>query len=369
MSWPRSTATPSTPASTSGRPRATPEGATLPAGELERWTRALLEAAGLEPEPAATVAQTLVWTSLRGTDSHGVARVPVYVDRLRGGTINTRPRPSVLRRDGAIAIVDGDRGPGQVASVFATDLSVELAREHGAGVACVRRSSHNGAQAFYAMRAAEQGMVAIALTNTEPLVIPYGGAEPALGTNPICLAAPSAGGVFNLDLATSQVAVNRIFNARDEGRPIPADWGVDADGRPTTDPAAVVSAVPLGGYKGYALALMVEVLCGVLAGAGVRHGVGGLYTGADIEQDVGHFHLAIDPERTVGRERFAAVLDGLLGELRAIPPAPGFDEVLVPGDPEDRARAVRESSGVPIGPALWRTLRELSAELGVPSPS
>jgi len=312
------------------------------------------------------VAETLVWTSLRGTDSHGVARLPVYIDRLRAGTINIRPRPSVLRRDGAIAVVDGDHGPGQVASVFATDVSIELAREHGVGVATVRHSAHNGAQAFYAMRAAEQGMLAIALTNTEPLVIPYGGAEPALGTNPICLAAPAAGGIFNLDMATSQVAINRIFNARDEGRPIPGDWGVDAEGRPTTDPAAVVSAVPLGGYKGYALALMVEVLCGVLAGAGVRHGVGGLYTGVDVPQGVGHFHLALDPQRTVGRSRLEEGLGGLLDELRAIPPAPGFDKVLVPGDPEDHARAERERGGVPIEPALWRTLQELSRELGVP---
>jgi len=282
--------------------------------------------------------------------------------------INTRPRPSVVRRDGAIAVVDGDRGPGQVAGLVATDLSIELAREHGLGLASVRRSAHFGAAAFYARRAAEQGMVAMAMTNTEPLVIPYGGAEPALGTNPICLAAPTATGVFDLDLATSQVAINRIFNARDEGRPIPEDWGVDERGQPTTDAAAVTSAVPLGGYKGYALAVMVEVLCGVLAGAGVRHSVGGLYAEKDIPQDVGHFHLAIDPERTVGRERFGAVLDTMLAELRAIAPAAGHDEVLAPGDPELRAQARRERDGVPITPALWKTLNELSAELGVPVP-
>jgi ureidoglycolate dehydrogenase (NAD+) len=314
------------------------------------------------------VAETLVWTSLRGTDSHGVARVPVYVERLRAGVLNPRPRPSVVQRDGAVAVVDGDSGPGQVASVFATDVSIELAREHGAGVVAVRRSAHFGAAAFYAMRAAEQGLVAMAMTNTEPLVIPYGGAEPALGTNPICLAAPAASGVFNLDMATSQVAMNRVWNARDEGRPIPEGWGVDADGRTTTDAAAVVAGMPLGGYKGYGLALMVEVLCGVLAGAGVRHGVGELYGGHEAPQDTGHFHFAVDPERTVGRERFAAVLDGLLAELRAIPPAPGFDEVLVAGDPEDRARAERERSGVPIEPALWRALRDLSADLGVSAP-
>ena len=296
-----------------------------------------------------------------------MARLPVYVERLRTGVLNPRPRPSVVSRDGAIAVVDGDQGPGQVAAVFATDLSVEIAREHGAGAVAVRRSAHFGAAAFYARRAADAGLVAIAMTNTEPFVIPFGGSEPALGTNPIALAAPAADGVFDLDLATSQVAVNRIFNARDEGRPIPPGWGVDVRGEPTTDAAAVHSAVPLGGYKGYALAVMVEILCGVLAGAGVRHGVGALY-GDGERQDTGHFHLALDPERTVGRERFAAVLGGMLDELRASPVAPGFDEVLAPGDPELRARAERERAGVPIEPALWGTLQELSAELGVAVP-
>ena len=275
----------------------------------------------------------------------------------------------MLRREGAVAVVDGDQGPGQVAGVFATDVSIELAREHGVGVAAVRHSAHFGAAAYYAMRAAGQGLVALAMTNTEPLVIPYGGAEPALGTNPICLAAPAGGGIFNLDMATSQVAMNRVWNARDEGRPIPEGWGVDADGRTTTDPAAVVAGMPLGGYKGYGLALLVEILCGVLAGAGVRHGVGELYAEGSGPQDTGHLHLAIDPERTVGRDRFAVVLGGLLAELRAIPPSPGFDEVLVPGDPEDRARAERERSGVPIEPGLWRTLRALGDDLGVASPT
>jgi ureidoglycolate dehydrogenase (NAD+) len=311
------------------------------------------------------VAESLVWTSLRGTDSHGVARLPVYIERLRAGAINARPRPSVERRDGAVALVDGDHAPGQVAAVFATDISIELAREHGVGVVAVRRSAHFGAAAYYAIRAAEQGMVAIALTNTEPLVIPHGGSEPALGTNPICLAAPAGDGVFNLDMATSQVAMNRVWNARDEGRPIPEGWGVDEHGRTTTDAAAVTAGMPLGGYKGYGLALMVEVLTGVLAGAGVRAGVGELYGETHKPLDTGHFHLAIDPERTIGRDRFAAVLEGLLGELRAIPPAPGFDEVLVAGDPEDRARAERERTGIPIEPGLWRTLSALGDELGV----
>jgi ureidoglycolate dehydrogenase (NAD+) len=322
--------------------------------------RALLEAAGLEAPAAATVAETLIDTSLRGVDSHGVARLPTYLERLRTGVLNPRPRPSVLRRDGAVAVVDGDRGPGQVAAVFATDVSVDIAREVGAGVVVVRRSAHFGAAAFYPRRAAGAGMVALALTNSEPFVIPFGGREPALGTNPIALAAPAAEGIFDLDLATSQVAVNRIFNARDEGRPIPLGWGVDERGDPTTDAAAVRAGVPLGGYKGYALALLVEILCGTLAGATVRDS-------GDL-RDVGHFHLALDPGRAIGRDAFADALGGLLGELRASPAGHGFDEVLAPGDPEARARAERERSGAPIEPALWARLRALSAELGVAVP-
>jgi ureidoglycolate dehydrogenase (NAD+) len=341
------------------------EGATVAADALERWSRALLEAAGLETRAATTVAEALVDTSLRGVDSHGVARLPVYVGRLRAGALNRRPRPAVAQRSGALAVVDGDRGPGQVAGVFATDLSVELAREHGVGAVVVRRSGHYGAAAVYTRRAAAAGMVSLSTTNSEPLVIPFGGTEPALGTNPISLAAPTTGGVFDLDLATSQVAINRIFNARDEGRPIPEGWGVDEHGRPTTDPAAVRAGVPLGGYKGYALALLVEILSGVFAGAGVRHGIGELYGSATEPQDVGHFFLALDPERTVGRARFATLLEALLADLRASPPAPGHDEVLAPGDPEARAHAERSRTGIPITPALWVTLRSLGDELGI----
>jgi LDH2 family malate/lactate/ureidoglycolate dehydrogenase len=295
--------------------------------------------------------------------------VPVYAERLRTGVLNPHPRPRVVRRDGAMALVDGDSGPGQVAAVMATDLSIQLAREHGIGIVSVRRSGHYGAAGYYAIRAAEAGLVGMSMTNTEPLVIPYGGAAAALGTNPIAFAAPTRDGIFNLDMATSQVAMNKVFNARSEGRAIPEGWGVDARGEPTTDPDAAVFGVPLGGYKGYGLALMVEILCGVLAGAGVRGGVGNLYSGGQERQNSGHFHLALDPQRTVGRDAFAGVLGGLLDELRAIPPAPGFDEVLVAGDPEDRAREERERTGIPVEPALWARLCELSDELGVSVPA
>jgi ureidoglycolate dehydrogenase (NAD+) len=342
----------------------------IEAGELERWVRDLLAAAGLQDGAAAAVADSLVDASLRGVDSHGVARTTVYVDRLRAGGITADPHPKVLRREGAMALVHGDDGPGQVAGIFATDLSIELAREFGVGAVAVRRSSHYGAAAYYTRRAAAAGLVGMSSTNSDPLVIPYGGMGRALGTNPISLAAPlPGGGIFDLDMASSQVAINKIYNARDEGRAIPEGWGVDEQGRSTTDPALVHSGVPLGGYKGYALAVLVEILCGILPGAGITHGVGALYGDPAAAQDVGHFHLAMDPERTVGRDRFATLLAGLLEELVRVPVAPGHDEVLAPGDPEKRARAERSRDGIPLEPALLASLEAKSAELGVTVPT
>jgi LDH2 family malate/lactate/ureidoglycolate dehydrogenase len=340
----------------------------IPPADLERWAQALLEASGLEADAAETVAVSLVDANRRAVDSHGVARLPAYSERLRAGYMNGRPQPQVERADGAVALVDADQGPGQVAGVLATDLSIELARRHGAGVVAVHRSSHYGAAGYYAIRAAKAGMIGMSTTNSEPFVVPYGGVGHALGTNPIALAAPTPDGIWDTDMATSQVAVNRIFNARDEGREIPLGWGVDARGEPTTDPGEVFAAVPLGGYKGYALAVLVEVLSGVLSGSGVGHGVGRLYEDQH-PQDVGHFHLAIDVDRLAGRERAAELLGRLLADLKQIPPAPGHDEVLVPGEPEARARAERERDGIPLPPTLWTTLSELSAELGVTTPA
>ena len=269
------------------------------------------------------MADSLVDASLRGVDSHGVARTTIYVERLQAGGLNADPGRASSAGTARWRWCTATTGPARWPGIFATDLSIELAREHGVGVVAVRRSSHYGAAAYYTRRAAAAGLVGMSSTNSDPLVIPFGGMDHALGTNPISLAAPLPGGeIFDLDMATSQVAINKIYNARDEGRPIPEGWGVDEQGRPTTDPAAVHAGVPLGGYKGYALAVLVEILCGILPGAGVTHGVGKLYGDPGEPQDVGHFHLAMDPERTVGRDRFATLLAGLLAELVQVPVGP-----------------------------------------------
>jgi ureidoglycolate dehydrogenase (NAD+) len=341
---------------------------TLMQEELECWSQALLEGAGLEAQAAETVAVSLVAANRRGVDSHGVARLPVYAQRLRVGSMNGRPQPKVERVHGAVALIDADHGPGQVAGVLATDLSIELARRHGVGAVAVHRSSHYGTAAYYAIRAARAGLVGISTTNAEPFVIPFGGLLPALGTNPIALAAPTPTGIFDVDMASSQVAHNKIRNAAAEGRSIPEGWGVDEQGHPTTDPNQVFAAVPLGGYKGYGLAVLVEILSAVLAGSGITHGVGRLVEELERPQDVGHFHLALDPEPLVGSARFAELLGGLLEELKAIPAGPDAGEVLVPGEPQARIQAERDRLGIPLPDAQWALLEGLSRELGVPVP-
>jgi len=340
----------------------------LAAAPLEAWSRELLAAAGLEREAAAGVAETLVDASLRGVDSHGVARTAIYAARLRTGALNGRPRPRVERRDGALALVDGDSGPGQVAGRLAVDLAAELAGQHGVGAVAVRRSGHFGAAGWYAVRAARRGLVALATCNSDPFVVAHGGARRALGTNPIAVAAPTSGDPFVVDMATSQVAWNRVVNAQLEGRTLGEGWAVDDAGRPTTDPQRAAAGVPLGGHKGYALAVAVEVLSAVLSGAGVTLRVGRLFA-EDERQDVGHLFLALDPERTVGRPAFVAALEALLAELRRTEPAGGVAKVMVPGDPEARAEAERRREGVPVPDALWDQLAALSRELGVTVPA
>lgn len=335
------------------------------ADSLRAWGKVLLESAGLASQAADIVADSLIEANLRGVDSHGALRLPIYIKRLQAGLVNPNPQPRVVQQEGGIASVDADQGPGQVAGVFATDLAVTLARQHGVGAVGVQRSTHYGAAAYYVMRAARQDLLAASTTNAEPHVVPYGGAKRALGTNPLAFAAPAPQGLFVLDMATSQAAVGKIYLARERGESIPEGWAVDASGRPTTNPHDAANAVPLGGPKGYALAIMVEVLSGVFTGAGVADSIGRMYDEWDRPQNVGHFFMVLDPEKAIGRERFLQRMGRLWEQIKATPAAPGFDEILIPGELEERMRQERLQTGIPLPEAVYTELVALSQSFGV----
>jgi LDH2 family malate/lactate/ureidoglycolate dehydrogenase len=337
-------------------------------GKLTGFAAACLEKLGLAASDAQLVAETLVESNLRGVDSHGVVRLPHYAKRLRNGTVNPRPNISVQRTGSSTAVVEGDRGMGQLVAVRAMQEAISLARQSGIGAVGARNSSHCGACAYFVDLAARQGMVGIALTHTDSIMVPPGMKRIFLGSNPIAFGAPAAGGPpLVVDMSTTHAAWGKVIVAREEGKPIPPEWGVDAAGRPTTDPGKVVGLAPSGAHKGYALALMVEVLCAQLMGLPFGRHVTKMYGELDKARNLGHFMLALDVGRFVDPVSFGSQVSQLLEEARAEEPSDPARPPLAPGDPERLTAARRRRDGIPLGGAVLAELNALAAEVGVTS--
>ena len=329
----------------------------VPAEKLVSFTAACLEKLGLLAADARLVAETLVAANLRGVDSHGVVRLPHYATRLRNGTVRARPNITARRTGPSAALVEGDAGMGQLVAARAMNEAIALARESGTGAVVARNSSHCGACAWFVEMAVKQGMIGVALTHTDSIMVPPGMKRIFLGSNPIAFGAPGKREPFIVDLSTTHVAWGKILVARQEGRPIPPDWGVDTEGRPTTDANAAVGLAPTGGHKGYALAAMVEILCAQLAGVPFGRHVTKMYGELDKPRNLGHFMLALDPARFTDREGFASSVETFLGEIRA-------EGALAPGDPERRSAERRRREGIELGNA-GEELNKLAAQLGV----
>jgi LDH2 family malate/lactate/ureidoglycolate dehydrogenase len=249
------------------------------------------------------------------------------------------------------------------------DLAIEKARTSGIGAVGVRNSSHFGIGALYVERATDVDMVGLALTNAPSNMPPAGGRKPYFGTNPLAIAIP--GGQEHplvLDMSTSVVARGRIVMAEKEGRSIPPGWAVDADGHPTEDAAAALlgAVLPMAGYKGAGLALMIDVFCGVLTGAGFGGHIVDLYDDGPDHQDVGHFFIAIDVEAFMPVDAFKSRLEQFVTEVRAQPRLPGVEQILLPGELEFRSASKADSEGVRISESGWRELEELARQWNVP---
>ncbi len=318
---------------------------------------------------ATQVAETLVDADLCGVDSHGVARLPVYTKKFAAGGFNTDPDISIDRVADSGLLVDADNGPGQHAGIEAIDRTMELAAESGMAGAAVKRSNHFGAARYFTERASEHGFIAIATSNVDSTVIPYGGTEPVFGTNPISIAIPTPREFdIVLDMATSVAAFGKIDHATEEGESIPDDWGVDEAGKPTTDPEAVVALRPMSGPKGYGLGLVIDVLSGLLSGAGSSPSIGQLYGEYDQPMGVGHCFGAIDVSAFRDPEAFAADLDDLIDRLKSVRPQEGVDEIMLPGEIEAATRRQNRAAGVPIRSDVYADLETLGEEYGVPVP-
>jgi len=343
----------------------------VPASALETFTARLFRSHGLPTADAETVARALVLADLRGMDSHGVLRVGVYVERLKRGLINPAPKVRVLRETPGAALLDGDNGMGPVVATAAMRLALEKARATGTGTVAVRRGNHYGMAAAYPLMALEENCIGLTVTNGPALVAPWGGTRRFFGTNPLAIAVPAGRErPVVLDMATTVVARGKIIKAAKEQQPIPAGWALDVAGRPTTDAAAALAGtpVPLGGYKGSGLMLVIEVLSGVLAGAAVGPAVGELYDNPRRPQDVGHLFAALRLEAFGDPEAFKGRMDAMIQEVRSGPAAPGTERIYLPGEIEFETEARHRREGVPIGPALWEELTVLGREAGLPLP-
>jgi ureidoglycolate dehydrogenase (NAD+) len=339
----------------------------IPHDTLAAFAASCFEKLGLAPADARLVAETLVASNLRGVDSHGVVRLPHYATRLRNGTITPRPSMVVTRTGPATAILEGGAGMGQLVAVRAMQEAMALAKEAGVGAVGAKNSSHCGALAYYAELAARAGMIGIALAHSDAIMVPTGMKRYFLGSNPIAFAAPGGGRPpIVVDMATTNVAWGKVIVARQGGRTIPPDWGVDSAGRPTTDPNQVVGLAPMAGHKGYALALMIEVLCAHLTGVPFGIHAVRMYDELDRPRNLGHFMLAIDIGRFTDPAGFRAQIDLLLREISEQDPADPAHPPLAPGEPERLMAERRMKSGIPLGPALLADLNRLAGELGVP---
>lgn len=341
---------------------------TLPADTLLQWTTDLITAWGYSPDDAQYIADTLVDANLRGIDSHGVMRLPAYYKRISNGLISPDATVTVSTK-GATARITADHVAGQLAGREATRTAAAIAKEMGVAAVTVSESAHFGAAGYYATKLAEEGMFAFVVSNSEPIVVPFGGKRALLGTNPLALAAPTESGVVSVDMATSQAAMGKVFGARLADTSIPNDWGVDENGQPTTDPHAVQALLPAGGPKGYALAFFVEMLAAVLSGAAISHNVGNMYEDFSKTQNVGHFFLAISIDGFMPRAEFERRAEGLIALAHDSEPTNPERPVLVPGEPELLTAATRRENGIPLSDGVVGELSELGGTLGVSWPT
>lgn len=356
---------------------------TIPLCELHAFGASLLECLGLSPEDAAVAADVLCYADARGLTTHGTgALATLYGPRLLSGRIDAAARPITVVEQGAIAVVDAKRGLGLVTMTFAMDLATALAQRFGVGAVTVRNSSHFGPAGYYGHRAMRKGLVGFAMTNCgmQGVVPPLGGRLRMLGSNPVGVAVPAGREVpFVLDMSTTVVATGKVTAATRSGASVPDGWLVGPDGADVNDPAAYHAGeadlrwlggdVVTGGAKGYGLALLVDLLCGPLAGSGFgprAETVGGGPPSSD--DDIGHFALAIDPAAFGPPATFLRKVDDLLSAVRGCPPAAYATHVTYPGEPEARQAATAQTQGAALPEHLAEPLWQLATRLGVPRP-
>ncbi|EMD85931.1 hypothetical protein COCC4DRAFT_43013 [Bipolaris maydis ATCC 48331] len=339
------------------------------ADEAERFVREVLIGNGVPKNNAEIVARCLIAADLRGVDTHGMNRIPSYLERVRQGVLDGTATPKVNQITPAVAQVDGRNGWGFVAADAGMAAAIESARVFGIGMASVKHSNHFGMSAWVVQKALDADMMSLVFTNSSPALPAWGGKSKLLGVSPIACGAPGNENPFILDMAPSIAARGKIYKAKRRGEPIPSDWALDKDGNATTDPTAALDGgvmLPMGGPKGSGLAIMMDIFSGVLSGSAFAGNVTGPYDPSK-PSDVGHFLVAIKPDLFMSLQEFRDRMQYLYDKVVGADKAAGVERIYFPGELEQLQQKEREATGIPLVQAEIDALNGEASRVGVRS--
>lgn len=323
---------------------------------------------GISEEHSRILSDTLVKANLRGVDSHGVLRLPGYIERIKKGLINYQEDVKIISKNLCISVIDGENNLGQIVAYYGMKEAIRKAeqKETGIGFIGINHTNHMGMAAYYAMMAAEKGMIGLAMSNSPSTVAPWGGAHPILGTNPVAIAIP-AGREYPivLDMATSLVARGKIRLALDNKQEIPLGWALDLEGNPTADPQKAIKGalLPFGGPKGYAISLIIQIFSSILTNSAREMNIKSMYDFSG-KSEIGIFLGAIKVDSFISRYIYDYEVDELIKRIKTSKLAKGSERIYLPGEIEFEQQKKREKEGIPISQALYGNLRVLSDELG-----
>lgn len=322
---------------------------------------------GVPEQDAFTVADSLVDADLRGLASHGVSRMTIYMKRLQAGVVKAVFNPKVEDESVSTLALNANNGMGIVAGIYAMEQTVRKAKDAGCCFTTVKRSNHFGTAGYFVREMTKKGMIGFASTNAPPNIAPTGSYRAYLGTNPIAIGAPATREHVILDMAPSIVAMGKVILAAKTGQRIPDGWVITHDGKPTTDAQLGIqgSVLPIGGPKGYGIALFVEILSGILSGAAVGPHIGNLFHQFARPQDVGHVFCAIDIQKFCPLEIFIRRMDEMISEIKSLPRISGISEIFMPGEIEARKKILYMKQGIPVPETVYNELAELAQSNGV----
>jgi LDH2 family malate/lactate/ureidoglycolate dehydrogenase len=341
-----------------------PQKITLSGNEYASLCRQALSAYGVEDDLITMVIDSLYWCDTHGISSHGMNMLPTYLDRLSHGGINPHGRPCMERHSNALVRMDGDAGFGQVAGRMAADHAIEAARQHGLGLVSVRNTNHGGALGCFTDYIASRGYIGFMAHNSNPTVAPFGGSSAAIGTNPLSFAFPGKDFNILVDLATSATAKGKIYELARHSDTIPAGLALNKDGEPTTSAAEAIKGIllPLGGPKGYALAVAVELLTGILSGGSYNYEISSFHHEPGQPQGISMLIMAVHVSDLIDKHEYQERLEHFSGKIKETRKASGVSEILMPGEREARLAAIRRAEGVPLPLALVDEVKKLASE-------